>query len=301
MELTLVVLAAGKASRYGRLKQLEPVGPGGAALLDYGIHDALRAGFARIVLVVAPGLGPIFHEHVERVFDRRVRPVLVAQELDLLPEGWSVPAGRHKPWGTAHAVLCAAGELSGPFAVVNADDYYGPSSYQMLRHQLQSEPTSATLVGFELRSTLSRHGGVSRGICEYDADGFLTRLSEVREIKIRDGTIAGVASNGATVCLSGDETASMNMWGLTPRVLNRLRSQFASFLEQECSNPDAEFLLSTAVDQQVSAGAFRLRVLLSEEAWFGMTFADDTPAVVERIVQLVTSGEYPEHLWKGLS
>jgi len=301
MGLTLVVLAAGKASRYGRLKQLEPVGPGGAALLDYGIHDALRAGFAKIVLVVAPGLEPMFREHVERVFDGRVNPALVSQELGFLPRGFFAPAGRRKPWGTAHAVLAAAGELSGPFAVVNADDFYGRSSYQMLRRQLEAEPPCATLVGFKLRSTLSDHGGVSRGIAQHDADGFLKRLSEVKEIALRGAVIAGVASDGAAIRLSDSETASMNMWGLTPLVLDGLRSQFIDFLEHESSDLDAEFLLSTAIGRQVSAGTTRLRVLLSAETWFGMTFAHDTPAVVARIAQLVANGEYPEHLWKGVS
>jgi len=300
MGLTLVILAAGKASRYGRLKQLEPVGPGGAALIDYTIHDALRAGFEQIVLVVAPGLEPRFREHLERVFNRRVTAAFVAQELGAVPKGFTVSPEREKPWGTAHAVLVAAPVLSGPFAVVNADDYYGASSYRVLRDQLLDHPETAALVGFELRSTLSAHGGVSRGICEFDGHGFLTRLIEVKQIEEREGRIVGSEVDGNPIQLLGDETASMNMWGLTPRVLDTLRHQFEEFLVRDGSDPGTEFLLSTAVGQQVSTAEIRLRVLQSVERWFGVTFAADTPAVIARIAKLVATGDYPEHLWKGL-
>jgi len=300
MELTLVVLAAGKASRYGRLKQLEPVGPYGAALIDYTIHDALQAGFGRIVLVIAPGLALEFREHIEHVFAGRVNVDLVVQDIGAVPDGFSVPAGRQKPWGTAHAVIAAAPGLSEPCCVVNADDFYGRSSYRVLRDQLQDEPETAALVGFELRSTLSAHGGVSRGICEDDDDGFLTRLIEVRHVEERDGQVVGTEVSGRPITLRGDEAASMNMWGLTPRMLDALQHQFEDFLEHDGSDPDAEFLLSTAMGQQVSTGVARLRVLTSSEHWFGMTFAADTPTVIARIAELVAIGEYPERLWKGL-
>ena len=300
MELTLVVLAAGKASRYGRLKQLEPVGPDGAALMDYTIHDALRAGFERIVLVVATGLEPAFGEHIGRVFNGRVTASLVAQELGAVPEDFTVPPERKKPWGPAHAVLAAAPLLREPFCVVNADDFYGTSSYRTLRDQLHADPGTAALVGFELHSTLSAHGGVSRGICEHDDHGFLNRLIEVKQIEEQDGQVVGTEVSGRPIKLRGDETTSMNMWGLTPRVLGTLQDQFVEFLEKEGSDPGAEFLLSTAVGQQVSSGATRLRVLQSPERWFGMTFAADTPGVIARITELVAIGEYPEHLWKGL-
>jgi hypothetical protein len=197
-------------------------------------------------------------------------------------------------------VLVAASELSGPFAVVNADDFYGASSYRILRNQLLDAPNMAALVGFELRSTLSAHGGVSRGICEYDAQGWLSRLIEVRHIEERGGRIVGSDVNGGAIQLQGDETASMNMWGLTPSVLDRLRDQFGDFLVHHGSDLGAEFLLSTAVGQQVSKAEVRLRVLQTAERWIGMTFAADTPAVKARIAELVAIDEYPEHLWKGL-
>jgi hypothetical protein len=296
MTLTLVVLAAGKASRFGRLKQFEPVGPNGAALMDYAIHDAVKGGFAKIVLVVAPGLEAAFGEHIRQIFGGSIGVTLVSQALEAVPEDFTVPPERKKPWGTAHAVLAAAHELHGPFAVVNADDFYGAESYRMLRDQLLAEPETSVIVGFELRSTLSSHGGVSRGICDEDDAGFLTRLIEVSQIEEDDGSITGVDEGGRPIALTGGETASMNMWGLTPAVLETLRDQFLTFLETEGSDPTAEFLLSTAVGQQTSSGSARLRVLHSREQWFGMTFAADTPGVAARIAELVTSGEYPEHL-----
>jgi hypothetical protein len=300
MGLTLVVLAAGKASRFGRMKQLEPVGPHGAALMDYAIYDGRRAGFENIVLVVAPGLASRFQAHVADVFRGRVSVTYVEQELAAVPDRFPAPSARTKPWGTAHALLAATGELDGPFAVINADDFYGGTSYGLLSRVLGADMATAALVGFPLASTLSTHGGVSRGICTVNESGFLTRLVEVMHIEERDGRIGGTLVSGTSLQLTGHEIASMNMWGLTPAVLDALHHQFAEFLRHEGADPGAEFLLSTAVGQQVAKGHTRLRVLQSHERWFGMTYADDTPVVAARIAELIANGEYPEHLWKEL-
>jgi hypothetical protein len=301
MSLTLVLLAAGRATRYGRLKQLDPVGPHGACLMDYGIFDAARGGFDRFVLVVPPGLEATFADHAAAQFGGELDLSFVSQRLEDLPAPHRVPPERAKPWGTGHAVLTARVLVEGPFGVANADDHYGRAGYGALARHLAEHETDAALIGYPLADTLSEHGGVSRGICATDADGFLTRVVEAKEVRRAERGIVGVTVEGAPLELDGTEPASMNLWGFPHRVLAALERQWHGFLAAHGADPTAEFLLTSAVGEQVAGGDLRLRVLPVRADWFGMTFADDAPDVRRRIAELVESGEYPEHLREGLS
>ncbi len=299
--LTLVILAAGRATRFGRLKQLEPVGPNGEALLDYGVFDAWCSGFRRVVLVVPPGMEDRFHSHLTQHLGDAVEIQCVGQRLDDVPPGFELAPHRTKPWGTAHAVLAARRALNGPFAVANADDLYGRSAYRALAAHAERHPDQAALVGYPLSATLSDHGGVSRGICEVDRDGYLTTLVEATEVTDSGGEIHGITVDGRSLPLRGTEQASMNLWGFPLRLLDLLQQEWVSFFERQGNDATAEFLLSTMTNDLVTRGALRLRVLATDADWIGMTFRADVAMVRHRIAELVTSGEYPVHLREGLS
>jgi hypothetical protein len=296
---SLVILAAGLSTRYGRPKQLEPVGPSGEALLDYTIYDARLAGFSKIILVVRPEQEGAFRDHAHRVFGDRVKVAFAHQELWDLPAGFAPPTARHKPWGTGHAVLAVRKLVDGPFAICNADDFYGASAYSALtdffRNAVSSGDPSFAMVGFTLRNTLSSLGGVSRGICRCDNDGFLQRIVEVREIHENSG-LSGVSLSGDPYVLTGDELTSMNLWGFRRRVFARLDRQFELFLNLYETDPEAEFLLSDAIGEQVSRGESRVRVLPRRDPWIGMTFEGDRERVESHIRLLVAEGRYPVDL-----
>ncbi len=300
MSTTLVILAAGRGSRYGSLKQLEPVGPHQATLMDYTIHDAVRAGVDRVVLVIPHGLDAVFLSHLGEQFGRTIDVQCIAQTLEAVPYGFPVPPERAKPWGTAHAVLITAPIIDGPFLVANADDFYGASSYALLCEHLRDRPDIAAVVGYPLHATLSPHGGVSRGVCELDAHGLVTRVREVRHIHEVRGVLEGRTQSGDRVTLRGDETVSMNLWGFGSAILPMLESDFGRFLETDGTDPDAEFLLPSVANRHIAAGTLRLTVLPSDAAWFGMTFPDDTPRVRRQIAELIAAGHYPHHLSEGL-
>jgi hypothetical protein len=299
--LTLVILAAGRASRFGRLKQLEPVGPNGEALLDYGVFDAWCSGFRRVVVVVPPGMEDRFLSHLKQYLGDAVEMHWVGQSLDDIPSGFEPAHRRTKPWGTAHAVLAARRALNGPFAVANADDLYGRSAYRALATHAVQHPDHAALVSYPLCATLSDHGGVSRGICETDGDGYLTTLVEATEVAHSGGEIHGITVDGRSLRLRGTEPASMNLWGFPLRLLDLLQQEWVSFLERQGDDATAEFLLSTMANDLVRRGALRLRVLTTDADWIGMTFGADVAMVRHRIAELVASGEYPVHLPEGLS
>ena len=300
MALTLVVMAAGLATRFGGPKQLAPVGPAGEAVLDYDVYDAVRAGCRRVVFVVRAELADAFHVHARDVLGDALETVFVEQRLDDLPGGRMPPPGRVKPWGTAHAVLAARGAVTGPFAVCNADDCYGPGAFRLLaehlRRQAHAVPPVHALVGYRLDTTLSPHGGVARGVAVTDRDGLLVRLDEVRDVRRETGGITGAPPEGTRRSFAGDEVASMNLWGFAPGVLPMLMDQFAEFLDAAGGDPAPEFLLSTAVNAQVTQGRARLRVLVAPDHWFGMTFAADLQAVRDAIAALVRAGTYPADL-----
>jgi hypothetical protein len=300
--LTLVVLAAGLSSRYGGVKQLDVVGPAGECLMDYAVYDAHRAGFERVVFVIRPELETSFQEHV-----RRLGPTIAAeyvfQRLDDLPGGRPCPPGRHKPWGTGQAVLSAASRLDGAFAVVNADDYYGPAAYRLLRDYLRTEAAGeaarCAMVGYPLAATLSPHGGVSRAVCRCDAEGRLTDLTELLDVRAGGAHITGRDPHGAAVTLTGDEIVSMSCWGFTAAVLPLLRTGFAAFLDQEQGLETAEFFLPLAVRDIIRQGLGRCQVLASGESWFGATHPADRATVQQHIRDLVDRDQYPSPLFNG--
>src|ERR1700733_1127777 len=294
---TLLVLAAGMGSRYGGLKQIDSVGPSGETIVDYSIYDALRAGFAKVVFVIRKDIEQSFRMTVGARFERHLDVEYVFQELDNLPPGFFVPAGRTKPWGTLHAVLAAADTVNEPFAVINADDFYGAESYRSLARYLQSDPLNYAMVGFVLRNTLSDFGPVSRGVCQVDGDGFLQNIVELTNI-VRDGAHAmNTDATGRVTNLSGDEVVSMNIWGFTPHIFEQLREEFQKFLGRSGSDLSSESYLPSAVNDLVLAGRAHVKVLRTNDSWCGVTYREDHPHVVERISQLIRDGFYPKRLW----
>src|SRR3989440_11099307 len=284
----LVILAAGVGSRYGGRKQIEPVGPAGAILLDYSIYDARRAGFEAVVVVTRPELAAAFE---------RIGATVVIQRLDDVPG--PVPAGRTKPWGTGHAVLAAAPEVGGPFAVVNADDFYGRAAFTRAAEFLAAAHGGAgsgtfANIAYPLRDTLSAAGGVNRAVCRADGEGWLESVEEVVDIRrLEDGTYAGTDVSGAPVRLSGDALVSMNLWAFTPAVFALLRRRLAEFLCRADAGR-SEFLISHGIGDAGRRVEARARLLGTRGRWLGVTYPDDRPRVAAALRELVAAGEYPE-------
>jgi NDP-sugar pyrophosphorylase family protein len=294
---TLLVMAAGMGSRYGGLKQIDPVGPSRETLMDYSIFDALRAGFGKIVFVIRKDIEAPFKETIGARFEKRIAVDYVFQELDKLPSGFSVPEGRTKPWGTTQAVLMAEDMIKEPFAVINADDFYGAEGYLVLAKHLQSGTSDYAMVGFVLRNTLSDFGSVARGVSKADGQGYLQAVSELTSIE-RDGEHAkNTDPAGKVTDLTGDELVSMNMWGFTPEVFPQLRDHFIRFLERSGSELKSECYVPTTVNEMVADGEARVKVLRTDDAWFGVTYKEDKPRVVDSIAALVKKGTYPSSLW----
>ena len=294
---TLVVLAAGMGSRYGGLKQIDPVGPCGETIIDYSIYDALRAGFGKLVFVIRKDIEQNFRQVVGARFESRIAVEYVFQEMDMLPRGFSVPPGRTKPWGTTHAILAAASAVHEPFAVINADDFYGMQSYRVLASHLRSGTQDYAMVGFVLRNTLSDFGAVSRGICQVSDDGALHGVVELTHIQ-RDGQGASnTDATGRVTRLAGDEIVSMNMWGFTPAIFSQLQQKFQSFLVLNGADTRSESYLPTAVNELVLDGMARVKVLRSNDTSFGFTYCEDHPRIAASISRLIRGGQYPERLW----
>lgn len=294
---TLLVLAAGMGSRYGGLKQIDPVGPSGEAIMDYSIFDALRAGFGKVVFVIRKDIEEAFRKSIGSRFENHAAVEYAFQELDALPPGFTTPEGRTKPWGTTQAILSAADVLHEPFAAINADDFYGAESFRVLAQHLQSGTSDYAMVGFVLRKTLSEFGSVARGICRKDAQGFLDSIVEKTNIEPEGTGAKSTDPDGTVTHLSGDEDVSMNMWGFTVRILDQLHDVFEQFLREQGTDLRAESYLPNSVGQLVKSGMARVRVLRSGDAWFGVTYREDRPRVVQSIQQLVREGLYPERLW----
>lgn len=303
-DLTLVVLAAGMGSRYGSLKQMDGVGPNNEAIIDYSIYDAIRAGFTKVVFVIRHSFEKDFREvFTPERFGGKVKVEFVFQELDYLPDGFYVPEGREKPWGTNHAVMMAESAVQEPFAVINADDFYGPHSYKALADYLQTLRSSKNryaMVGFRISNTLSDNGTVSRGICSEDAGGNLTSMTERHGIeRLLSGQVVFVDENGAQQPLADDTPVSMNMFGFTPDYFTHSEEYFKTFLKDNISNLKAEFYIPLMVNRLVQDGAASMKVLPTSAQWFGVTYKADKPMVVERIRRLIDDGVYPEKLWAG--
>jgi NDP-sugar pyrophosphorylase family protein len=301
----LVILAAGLGSRFGGLKQVAPVGPGGELIVEYSAHDARRAGFARVVFVIRRDLERDFRAAVGRRLEGRMEVAYVFQELADLPPPHAPAPGRVKPWGTGHAVLAAEEAVRGPFAVINADDFYGASAYRALaehfrggdgREAAPGKPAYA-LVGHPLRQTLSEHGAVNRGICRTDAAGRLTGIDEVMKIeRTPDGRARHPTDAGGWQPLTGDEIVSMTCFGFTPAFFGQLRGLFADFLKSQGRSETAEFYLPVAVNDLMEEGYAEVRLLPTVDRWFGMTHLQDLPAARAAIQRLLSQGKYPERL-----
>jgi hypothetical protein len=290
---TLLVLAAGMGSRYGGLKQLDPVGPGGETLLDYSVHDAMRAGFDRVVFLIRRDIEKDFRAQIGARYEGKISVGYAFQQLDDLPEGFAPPPGRTKPWGTAHAVWCAREVITAPFVAINADDFYGAESFQRLGEFLSgvdpsAHPATFAMAGYRLDKTLSDHGTVARGICEVGTDRLLRGVEEVTDLARRaDGAIvAGVRT------FASDTPVSMNFWGFTPQVFPLLGEKLRGFLAANAASDKAEFYIPSAVAGMVSSGEATVRVIPTISDWFGVTYREDRPRVVESIARLVSSGAY---------
>jgi len=297
------VLAAGLSTRYGRLKQLDPLGPGGEAIMDFNVHDAAAAGFDSVTYVVRASILDDVRAHVRSVLGDTFPTRFVVQELEQLPDGFTSPPERVKPWGTAHAVLCAAEHLDGPFAVCNADDLNGPGAFELLHDHMTRVPleTEAALVTYTLERTLSGAGGVARGVCVIGRDDLLERVTEVQNIRRQDGWITGHTTDGTPVELTGQEMVSMNLWGFTPPVIALLHRQFRRFLEYWGADPHQECFLSTTVSAQIELDATRVKVLHAPDSWFGITHAADRDRSAAILRERVASGAYPTRLADALA
>lgn len=290
-------MAAGMGSRYGGLKQIDPVGPSGETLMDYSIFDALRAGFAKVVFVIRKDIEQAFKETIGAKFEKRVPVQYVFQELSGIPPGFKVPEGRTKPWGTTQAVLVAEGVVNEPFAVINADDFYGAEGYRVLAEHLESGSPDYAMVGFVLRNTLSDFGSVARGVSRADSGNYLETVAELTSVE-RDGNGAkNTDPAGNVTSLTGDELVSMNMWGFNPQIFPQLRERFRAFLEHSGNELKSEHYVPAAVNELVSSGKARVKVLRTNDAWFGVTYREDRPRVVDSIAALVQKGKYPDRLW----
>lgn len=294
---TLMVLAAGMGSRYGGMKQIDPVGPGGETIMDYSIFDALRAGFGKVVFVIRQDMETAFREMMGDKFARHVEIECVYQEMNKMLGGHTWPPERTKPWGTTHAVLMASETIREPFAVINADDYYGPQGFRMLTEHLNAGSGDYAMVGYILRKTLSEFGTVARGVCQVSGAGYMERIVERKAIAQDGNGAKDTEADGTVVALTGDEPVSMNFWGFTPGIFPQLKEYFAQFLEKSHGDLKAECYLPEAVNVLVGRGAARVKVLKSEDAWFGVTYREDRPRVVESIQKLVEAGLYPQRLW----
>jgi dTDP-glucose pyrophosphorylase len=296
MKPTLLILAAGMGSRYGGLKQIDPVGPNGETIIDYSIYDALRSGFGKLVFVIRRDIEQPFREIVGARFEKHAAVEYVFQQLGDLPPGFSVPAGRQKPWGTGQAILAAADTIHEPFAVINADDFYGANSFHQLAERLQTGGPDYAMVGFVLRNTLSEFGSVARGVCRMTGDGHLQSVTEVIGIQM-DGADAKYTDTAKNVHqLAGDTVVSMNLWGFSPTLFGHLRTQFVEFLQQHGREEKSEFYIPVVVNTLVETGRERCKVLRSPDSWFGVTYREDRPRVVESIRRLIARGDYPEKL-----
>ena len=300
MNCTLVIMAAGMGSRFGGIKQLEPVGPSGEIIMDYSVYAAKKAGFTKVVFIIRRDIEEAFKEAIGNRMAKEIEVEYVFQDIEALPEGYEVPAGRTKPWGTGQAILSIKGTVNEPFAVINADDYYGEEGFKKICDFLKDAKSTADkynicMVGFELGNTLSDNGAVTRGVCEVNEENKLVDICETSGIEKVDGVIK---SDIEGQNLQDKTPVSMNMWGFTPEFLNELEGRFASFLDQiEGNELKAEYLLPTIVGDLIEEGKADVTVLSSSDKWFGVTYKEDKQVVVDSFAKLVEEGVYPKKLF----
>lgn len=302
----LVVMAAGMGSRYGGLKQIDPVDKEGHIIMDFSIFDAVKAGFEKVVFIIKKENEQDFRSAIGDRLSEKIKVSYVFQELTNLPEGYAVPEGRVKPWGTGHAIISCVGEIDGPFVVINADDFYGSHAFQMAydyltTHQNEDGIYRYMMVGYRLENTLTDNGHVARGVCEMDAHGYLADIHERTHIEKRGNGAAYTEDEGKTwIPISGDATVSMNMWGFSESILGELKKRFSAFLEENLEkNPlKCEYFLPFVVDELLKEGRATVAVEKSQDKWFGVTYKEDKPMVMAAIQNLKDQGVYPAHLWK---
>lgn len=302
----LVVMAAGMGSRYGGLKQIDPVDKEGHIIMDFSIFDAVKAGFEKVVFIIKKENEQDFRAAIGDRLSEKIKVSYVFQELTNLPEGYAVPAGRVKPWGTGHAIMSCMGEIDGPFVVINADDFYGSHAFQvaydyLTTHQDEEGIYRYMMVGYRLENTLTDNGHVARGVCDMDAQGYLADIHERTHIEKRGNGAAYTEDEGKTwIPISGDATVSMNMWGFSESILGELQSRFSAFLEENLKkNPlKCEYFLPFVVDELLKEGRATVAVEKSQDKWFGVTYKEDKPMVMAAIQNLKDQGVYPAHLWK---
>ncbi|WP_315354987.1 nucleotidyltransferase [Hoylesella nanceiensis] len=303
MKPTLVLLAAGMGSRYGGLKQLDGLGPNGETIMDYSIYDAIKAGFGKIVFVIRKDFEQEFREKVLSKYEGHIPAEVCYQSLDALPEGFTVPEGREKPWGTNHAVMMAKDLIHEPFCVINCDDFYNRDSFMVIGKFLADLPDNSTntyaMVGFRVGNTLSENGTVARGVCSKDANDLLTTVVERTEIMRVDGKVSYKDENGEWVAIEDNTPVSMNMWGFTPDYFAHSDAYFKQFLSdpKNQANPKAEFFIPLMVNELVNNGTSTVKVLDTTSKWFGVTYSADRQATVDRIQALVNDGVYPNKLF----
>ncbi|EQB86301.1 NDP-sugar pyrophosphorylase family protein [Clostridium punense] len=300
---TLVVMAAGLGSRFGGLKQITPVGPNEEVIMDYSIYDAIRADFGKVVFVIKEKMLEVFKNSIGKRIEGLVETVYVFQKLDMLPKGYSLPNGRSKPWGTAHAVMCCKDYVNTPFLVVNADDFYGVTTYKIIYDYLiglkeEKDFYQYSMVGFKLGNTLSENGHVARGICQVDDLGFLRGIEERTEIKKFQHDVKYREAEENWASISENTIISMNAWGLTPSIFNELEKKFSSFLlEKQDEILKAEYFLPAVIDSLIRENKAKVKVLKSEEQWYGVTYKEDKDIIENAILKFINNGIYPENLW----
>jgi UTP-glucose-1-phosphate uridylyltransferase len=302
--MTLVILAAGMGSRYGGLKQIDPITDGGEFIIDFSIFDAVKAGFDKVVFIIKEENYDAFRETVGARVEPYIKVEYAFQALDKIPEGFAIPEGREKPWGTSHALLCAEEFVKDNFAVINADDFYGRDAFIKLAEHLKNIDVTSTdycMIGYVLRNTLTENGTVSRGRCETDDKGMLSSITELTKIKTDGSDALYLNDNGEWEALSGDTVVSMNCWGLTPDIFVKMGARFKAFMEAlpTSVNPlKQEFYLPFAVEDIMKSGEASVKVYNTDAIWYGVTYKEDKPAVVAGIREMIANGIYPAGLWK---
>ena len=299
MKPTLLVLAAGLGTRYGGLKQIDSVGPHGETIIDYSIYDAVKAGFGKVVFVIRHYFEDAFKRIVSSKFDGRIETAYAYQELDACLGAFTLPSEREKPWGTAHAILVSRDIIHEPFAMINADDYYGTGSFKTIARFLTQEvtPEHYAMVGYVLKNTLSEYGSVARGVTEYDEQMFLRGIVERKKIEKTGEGARYLDADGTAHALTGEEIVSMNLWGFHPSLFPCLQAQFDRFLREHGHEKNAELYIPFVVNELVTSGKVRVKVLPTSEAWFGVTYRADKTIAVACIRRLIDAGVYPERLW----
>ncbi|MEA3443089.1 MAG: sugar phosphate nucleotidyltransferase [Bacteroidota bacterium] len=299
MKPTLIILAAGLGSRYGGLKQMDRFGPSGETILEYSIYDAIRSGFGKVIFVIRESMEEDLRKTILKKIENKIETVCVFQKTDDLPNGFQLPEGREKPWGTAHAILAARNKVKEPFTVINADDFYGLDSYKVMAGYFANNNKNSkecAMVGFELHKTVTEHGTVSRGICSLNPDSFLTDVVERTKISKKGANIY-FEENGKQISLTGNELVSMNFWGFQANAMEMLQHDFSVFLRDNIQKPKSEFFIPWAVNEWIKRGDSKAKVLSGKSQWFGVTYQEDKDFVRESLSDLIEAGHYPKDLW----